>query len=124
MSKILVVDDERFIRDNLVYALTAEKYTVSEAADGKIALNILKHEKPDLIITDILMPEMDGITFIKTLKKNKELNAIPVIVISSVPFSSVKEKLARHFINEFIAKPFSLSILFSVVEKILENNQK
>ena len=68
-EKILVVDDEDIIRESLSYILIKEKYDVDEAANGKIASEMLKEKSYDLVITDLEMPEMKGIELLEEIKK-------------------------------------------------------
>lgn len=83
MKKILVIEDNKSYQDLLKKALELEKWEVITAENGKIALEIVGKEKIDLIILDILMPEMDGITFYYQLKKILKKH-IPIIVLTNV----------------------------------------
>lgn len=77
-AKILVVDDEPPIRDMLRDLLTAAGYTVVTASDGREALPMTLADKPDLIISDIRMPKLDGLTLCKALRVNPETKSIPI----------------------------------------------
>src|SRR5689334_10042229 len=83
MAKILVVDDRPINRQFLTTLLKYGKHVLLEAGDGQEALIIARGAKPDLIITDILMPKMDGFDFVKKLKNDQSLADIPVIFYSA-----------------------------------------
>jgi CheY-like chemotaxis protein len=89
MKKILVIDDDQFFPKTLEASLPPGKYTLITAEDGEQGLEILKTQKPDLIILDLLMPKLDGTSFLKKLKESPDLPKVPVLVSSNL--SSVKK---------------------------------
>jgi len=82
-KKILLVEDEELIIDLLTKKLEREGYQVSIAKDGEEGLSMMKDEKPDLILLDIVMPKMGGFEVMEEMQKDEELKKIPVIVISN-----------------------------------------
>ena len=80
MIKILVVDDEEYIRDVIVTYLNNEGYQTYQAEDGYEALDMLEKDKYDLMVLDIMMPEMDGFTLLEKLDANKK---VPTIILSA-----------------------------------------
>lgn len=85
---VLLIDDDRQIQDAYKAAFDAFKLNIMQAMSGKEALELLKVKKPNIILLDILMPEMNGIEVLSVIKKDDELKNIPVLVISN----SVKEE--------------------------------
>ena len=83
MKKILLVEDEEVMIGLLQKKLTKEGYEISVARDGEKGLKVMKEEKPDLVLLDIIMPKMDGFEVMEEMAKDKELNRIPVIVVSN-----------------------------------------
>lgn len=83
-KKILIVDDEASLGNVLATALTYEGYTTLKAIDGEAGLAIAEKELPDLIILDIMMPKVDGITMLKKLRENEETKKIKVIVMTAL----------------------------------------
>ena len=83
MAKILVVDDDKSIVDLLRALLTLEGYEVVSAMDGKAGLAAARQEKPDLIILDVMMPEMDGFTVSGLLFQDPVMKLIPVIILTA-----------------------------------------
>ena len=116
---ILIVEDEEVVRENLSELLSEKNYCVFLAGNGKEALDILSREKIDLIITDLLMPIMDGMEFIRTIKKDDRTKMIPVIVLSAKPESSILQLCVQNLIVEYISKPFDASFLYSAVDRNL-----
>jgi len=82
-KKILLVEDEELIIDLLTKKLEREGYQVSIAKDGEEGLSMMKDEKPDLILLDIVMPKMGGFEVMEEMQKDEEFKKIPVIVISN-----------------------------------------
>lgn len=102
--KILVADDEPEIRDLLKLYLENEQYKVIEAADGRAALSLLRKEKPDLCILDIMMPEMDGYHVLQELRKESN---IPVIILSAKDADSEKILGLNLGADDYLSKPFN-----------------
>ena len=80
---VLTVDDSRTMRDMLMLALKDAGYRVVQAEDGVHGLEVLQAEAPDIVITDINMPRMDGITFIKTVREQDAYRDTPIVVLST-----------------------------------------
>src|SRR3989344_3392508 len=82
-KKILIVDDEVDIREMMDGYLRKKEYLIATASNGLEALQVVKDAPPDLIITDIIMPEMDGYQFYKELKKDTKSAEIPILVLTA-----------------------------------------
>lgn len=104
--KVLVVDDDQAIREAIMEILTNEGYLVTTAEDGKKALDLLGSFKPDVVLTDYLMPEMDGITLCKIIKNNPETVDIGVILITGVNDLETRVKGLLAGADDFLNKPF------------------
>jgi Response regulator containing CheY-like receiver, AAA-type ATPase, and DNA-binding domains len=120
MNSILVVEDEASVRENLAELLTEKNYEVKEAANGKEALDILKKATVDLIITDLMMPIMDGMEFLNNIKSLEESKTIPVIVLSAKSENTILQFCVQNLIVEYISKPYDASLLYNAVAKNLE----
>ncbi len=120
--KILVVDDSSTMRRIIVNTLNKLGYKdVIEAEHGLDALAKLK-ENPDvqLILTDWNMPEMDGLTFVLTLRKSKTFNKIPIIMITTMGAKEDIVKALKAGVNNYIVKPFTPQILKEKIEQTLK----
>jgi len=84
MAKVLVVEDELMMRDLVVRKLAANGFDVKIAADGKEALEVWRSEVPDLVLLDLVMPEMDGFEVLKQIRSEPHLANTPVIVLSNL----------------------------------------
>lgn len=121
MSKhILVVEDTAALRANIVELLEMEKFLVSYASHGKEALSCLEEAPADLIITDLLMPEMSGFDFIARVRENPLWKSIPILVYSAMPAHENEEKVLRMGANSYLKKPSTLEDLLEAVKKLIE----
>lgn len=118
--KILAVDDSPTMRRIIINTLKRAGYQdVIEAQDGKDALAKLKVEKVNFVITDWNMPEMDGLTFVATLRSMEEYKNLPVLMVTT---RSVKEDIMEAMkagVNNYIVKPFTPDTLKAKIEQIL-----
>nr|WP_321409076.1 response regulator [uncultured Carboxylicivirga sp.] len=121
--KIMVVEDETDVRQYLRDELS-EIYDVITCENGKKAHEILLEEKPDLIISDIMMPEMDGITFCKKVKKNMLTSHIPVILLTALSKEEDRSEGIETGADMYMVKPFNSDFLKKVIHNILENRKK
>ncbi len=120
MSRILVVDDNTEYRRGLAKALRHHGYDVTEAADGREAMARLREVLPDLIITDINMPEMDGIEIINELRAKD--TPVPVIAISGggrLPKELLLSSASILGAVETLEKPFELAALLATLDRLL-----
>lgn len=119
MPNILVVDDEKDIRDLIVLNLDREGFDSIEAADGLEALKRAKSDKPDLIILDLMLPQKDGITVYRELQENSLTNSIPIIMLTAR--GKLEEKIGGLEIgaDDYIIKPFSPRELMLRVRNLL-----
>jgi len=93
-KKVCVVDDNVEIRDIYRIKFQSEGFAVVEASDGEKALEVIKTERPDIILLDIQMPVLDGFGVLKALKENPELSKIPVVILSNVNSDDVFQKVS------------------------------
>lgn len=104
MSNILVVDDDPRTRDPLCRHLEGAGYKIACAANGWEALLALDHDSADLIVVDVMMPGMDGSTFLKIIRNDVRYMRIPVIIVSAFDLSEVARKFGTFDIGYFISK--------------------
>jgi two-component system OmpR family response regulator len=121
MATILVVDDESGVRDLLGDSLRIAGYIAEVASDGSEALRILKSKKIDLCIVDINMPNIDGFTFLETIRGEK--NEIPVLLLSARDAQADVSKGLRIGADDYVRKPFSLEEILLRVAAILRRTE-
>jgi len=118
MSKILVIDDEQSIRDLLDRLLGRKGYDVVLAASGQKGLECFRRERPDVIVLDLKMPEMDGLT---VLRQIRSLNrSQPVIVLTGSRTAEMEQQVRALGVTEYIAKGFSLHLLGDALKRLLK----
>lgn len=122
-GQILIVEDHPEIRQYIKELLESD-YAVLEAGDGKEALNILLKEPIDLIITDLMMPIMDGFELIERITDDENLSHIPVLVVSARSSEKDKEKVLHTGVNDFLQKPFNKSELVLRVQNLMQAKTK
>jgi len=113
---ILVVDDERRLRDLVQAYLTQEGFRVVTAADGQEALFVARHEKPDLILLDLMMPEMGGYEFLRAHGKEQDT---PVIILTAKLEENDKVLGLELGADDYVTKPFSMRELTARVRAVL-----
>lgn len=117
--KILIVDDQASIR-SLVRAILEEEYQVLEAASGEEALQITRQHAPDLIIMDILMPGMDGLTACSQIKGDPAISKIPVLVLTVIDHELNRRFAENLGADGYITKPFTAESLRAAVARHLK----
>ncbi|GMR11024.1 MAG: hypothetical protein BMS9Abin28_1848 [Anaerolineae bacterium] len=121
-GSILVVDDERGYCDVVTVILESQGYRVHKAHHANDAFGLLDETTPDLILTDMMMPEIDGVGLIKRLRATPAWADIPVIVVSAYSEPEIQENAFEAGAADFIAKPFSASELRSTVGAYFTEN--
>ncbi|MCK8136233.1 MAG: response regulator [Pseudoalteromonas tetraodonis] len=117
--KILVVDDMPLMRHVLINMLRRLDYIdIVEATDGLQALNILQNQMFDLVITDLHMPKMDGITLLDNIRKDAELKNLPVLMVTCEDSSSTVKKAINAKVSGFIVKPFNMNVLSAKLTRL------
>ena len=120
VKKVLLADDEERIL-GLVKATLEEdtRYDVIFASDGEEALRVCQSERPDLVFLDLVMPKMDGYTVCRALKQSPETSHIRVVMLSAMAQETDRRTALRVGADDYMAKPFSPSVLLSKVEEML-----
>jgi DNA-binding response OmpR family regulator len=115
-SSVLVVDDDPDVRALVGELLARAGYRVTEAEDGRAALRLLYDERPDLILLDISMPELDGWA---TLERIREVSDVPVVMVSALGAELEKVRALRGGADDYVTKPFGRQELLARVETVL-----
>ncbi|HSS81621.1 MAG TPA: response regulator transcription factor [Gaiellaceae bacterium] len=115
-GSVLVVDDDGDVRALVVELLTRSGYDVSEAPNGREALKLLFEQRPDLVLLDISMPELDGWA---TLERIREVSDVPVLMLSALGAELEKVRALRAGADDYVTKPFGRQELLARVESVL-----
>ncbi|MGL1933649.1 MAG: response regulator [Fibrobacterales bacterium] len=119
MAKILIIEDNQ---DNLALArliLETEKHEVFGAEEAPIGIQIAKKEKPDLILMDLQLPKMDGLTAARLVKEDPEMGHIKIVALTALAMKGDKEKILSQGMDGYISKPFFRKEFLSKVRSFL-----
>lgn len=119
MKRILLVEDNADIRENTSELLELAQYAVLSACDGQEGLRIALKEKPDLIICDIMMPEIDGYHFLEILRRESFFERTPFLFFTASAEKSEIKKGLEAGANDYITKPFDADELLRLMERYL-----
>jgi len=123
-EKILIVEDEKDIVKMLDYNLKKEGYRTLAASDGEEALDKAAREHPDLILLDLMLPEVDGLEVCKALKKEPETAAIPVIMLTAKTQETDKIVGLELGADDYVTKPFSPRELLARIKAVLRRSRE
>jgi DNA-binding response OmpR family regulator len=117
--KIVVADDDRVTLEILYHILANNSFYVYSARDGQAALELVKKEKPDILISDLVLPKLDGIALCKKVKEDPELSRTRVIMMTAVYKGSTFRPLARDCgADDYIEKPINSTTLLEKIYKL------
>lgn len=121
-ASILLVEDEENLHEALKLNLELEGYSVSSAVDGAEALRAVEQEYFDLVILDVMLPEVDGITVAETIRVHN--NQVPILILSAKNTSADRVLGLKKGADDYLTKPFNLEELLLRVQKLIEKNKK
>lgn len=122
-QKILLVDDNRELR-LFMYNSLIENYRVVEAEDGVEALEVIRREMPDIVVTDLMMPNMDGIELIGNIRSDFSISHIPIIMLTAKHSPDERIKAMEYGADGYITKPFSIELLQARIDNLLTQRRK
>jgi two-component system phosphate regulon response regulator PhoB len=120
MKTVLVADDSKAFRALEQAFLATRGYRVLQASDGAEAVRLAYTEKPDIVLLDIQMPVMDGVSVLSTLKSSAETKDIPVIIITTIGREKDRDILLKGGADDFISKPINGQDLLAKVQKLVK----
>ena len=115
---VLTVDDSRTMRDMLRLALDSAGFSVRQAEDGVHGLEVLQQSRPDVIVTDINMPRMDGFGFIEAVRNSDDYNSIPILVLTTESDAEKKARARKAGATGWIVKPFEPEKLVAAIRRV------
>lgn len=123
MSKILIVEDDPDIRELLRFNLEKAGYNLFLAEDGEKALTLARKHSPDIILLDLMLPGVDGLEVCRTLKKDPELQRIPIIMVTAKGEELDRVVGLELGAEDYVVKPFSLREVVLRIQKILDRRE-
>jgi CheY-like chemotaxis protein len=124
MKKLLLIEDNALVRETTLDWLEVENFEVISAENGLVGLELAREQHPDLIISDIVMPEMDGYELLSALRQQPLTADIPFIFLSAKAEKADKNYALRAGADNYLVKPFNLVELLNVIEICLQQDQK
>ncbi|HBL14590.1 MAG TPA: response regulator [Cyanobacteria bacterium UBA11162] len=115
MTKILVIEDEPTVRENIIELLDAEGFDASAAENGSVGLNLAQQQLPDLILCDVLMPELDGYGVLSALRSQSVTANIPFIFLTAKAAKTDFSEGIKLGANAYLTKPFTLEELLDAI---------
>ncbi|MEZ0150915.1 MAG: EAL domain-containing protein [Candidatus Reddybacter sp.] len=122
-QKLLIVDDDRTIRLALKNIFTDQRFLIFEARNGQQAISFCKHDTPDIILMDAIMPEVDGFEACKTIRALPNLNETPILMITSLEDDEAINKAFSTGATDYITKPLNFTVLKERVSRLLQANR-
>lgn len=120
--RLMIVEDDDEIR-NYISNEFSKNYHIIESSNGKEALSVILNKKPDIVISDIMMPDMDGITLCKKIKLNVNINYIPVILLTAKCSDEDNIEGLSAGADAYITKPFNIEVLHNTIDNLLRNRE-
>lgn len=124
MTNVLLVEDTSSLAAEIIDILRMENFYVSLAKNGMDALNQLKNKIPDIVISDLFMPEIDGFQLITELKNDSKLKHLPIIILSARTTPDTIEKVKELGADLFIQKPCDSRYLVGSIKNVLKKNKE
>ncbi len=120
-KKILVIEDDKFLRELIVRKLSDDGFATAEAMDGEEGIKKVKEEKPNLILLDLILPSIDGFEVLSQIKKDENLKSIPVIILSNLGQKEEVEKgLKMGAVDYLIKAHFTPGEIIEKIKNILK----
>ena len=120
-ARVLVADDDKSVREPLVRALTLEGYSVVAANDGAKALDLVKSERPDVLVLDVMMPAVDGLTVARVLRSEK--NRLPILMLTARTETSDRVAGLDAGADDYLPKPFALEELLARLRALVRRTR-
>ena len=119
-KKILIIEDDKFLRELIVKKLVKEGYEISEAVDGEEGIKKVKEEKPDLVLLDLILPGIDGFEVLAQMKEDRNVTKIPAIILSNLGQKEDIEKGLKLGAVDYLVKAhFTPGEIIEKIKKIL-----
>ncbi|MDE3089777.1 MAG: response regulator, partial [Chloroflexota bacterium] len=116
MTKVLVVEDDQTLLETLAYNLNREGYAVIRAEDGISALNLAREHQPDLVLLDVMLPELDGLTVCRALRRESN---VPIVLLTARSGEVDRIVGLDSGADDYIVKPFSLGELYARLRAVM-----
>jgi len=120
MKRILLIEDNHSLREEIVNVLELEGFDVVTADNGRVGLERLREGLPDIVVCDLMMPEMDGYETLKAIRANPLTRPLPVIVLTARDDEECQSRAAELKADDYVTKPFKIPDLLQALEGIVK----
>jgi len=124
MTRILIVEDDDAIRNNIIRLLKLEGYEIASAINGRLGLECARQERPDVVISDVSMPEMDGFELLEALRADRELAATSVMLLTALDDRASMRRGMTAGADDYLAKPFTRIELLEALQGLLKKKER
>ncbi|MBV8208305.1 MAG: response regulator [Acidobacteria bacterium] len=121
MKTILVADDNEANRELVTIILEREGYRVIGAANGREALDLFQQQKPDLVLLDIHMPEMNGYDAVRAMRAQSPVRVLPMVALTASAMPGDSDEAMSHGFDAYLAKPYEISTVIALVKQMLND---
>lgn len=119
MIRILIAEDNAINRELLCEVLQARGYAVEEACDGQVALRMMEHSPPDILLVDIGMPVLDGYELVRRVRQDRRLAGLPVLAVTAYAMQGDRDKILSSGFDGYLSKPVDAGLLAEEVKRLL-----
>ena len=120
MKRILLIEDNHSLREEIINVLELEGFDVRTAENGRVGLARIEEEVPDLVLCDLMMPDMDGYETLKAIRGNAAFHTLPVILLTARDDEECRSKGDQLGANDYVTKPFKIPDLIRAVEAVMK----
>ncbi len=124
MNRILLIEDNHSLREEIVNVLELEGFTVVIAENGRVGLVRIEEERPDLVLCDLMMPDMDGFETLKAIRSNPETHTLPVIVLTARDDEECRSRGSELGADDYVTKPFKIPDLLRAVRELAKKRAR
>ena len=124
MKRILLIEDNHSLREEIIMVLELEGFDITTAETGRVGLARLAESIPDLVLCDLMMPDMDGYETITAIRANPATRTLPVILLTARDDEQCRTRGAEVGADDYVTKPFRIPDLLSAVQGVLKKTRK
>jgi DNA-binding response OmpR family regulator len=124
MKRILLIEDNHNLREEIINVLEMEGFTVDTAENGRVGLEHIAVERPDLVICDLMMPDMDGYETLQAIRGNPEFASLPVLMLTARDDDGCVSRAMELGADDYVTKPFRIPELLEAVEGLQKKRAK
>ena len=118
MKRILLIEDNHSLREEIINVLELEGFIVDTAENGRVGLEHIRAQRPDLVICDLMMPDMDGYETLQAIRGNPEIASLPVLMLTARDDDGCVSKAMELGADDYVTKPFRIPDLLSALETL------